>query len=79
MQRVYCITHSDNRKAPRRRARGFSCAALDGGGAGLEGVQQMPGGADAVFFDELAQDVGEDAAVEVVVYSWSSGSEGGWL
>ena len=43
-------------------------AELDGAGAGLEGVEQVAGGADAVFFQELAQDVGEDAAVEVVVY-----------
>jgi len=28
----------------------FFAAKLDGGGAGLEGVQQMPGGADAVVF-----------------------------
>ena len=41
---------------------------LDGGGAGLEGVEQVAGLMDAVLFQKLAQDVGQDAAAEVVVY-----------
>lgn len=55
------------------------CRLGGGDGAGLEGVQQVPGLADGVLFQELPQDVGQDAAALVAVYCEASCSGGGLL
>lgn len=62
---------------PRAKRRGASiCGFLSGRRLGLQGVEQVTGLGDGVFFEELPEDVGEDAAVEVAVYFWLSDSGG---
>ena len=73
------LPQHQNKKAPRHTARGFSVLLqtppeLGAGGPilsrrrpGLQGVEQVSGLSDGVFFQQLPEDVGQDAAVEVAV------------
>jgi len=78
----YYTTHSQslpyclNRKPRAARRGAFLLPHLDGGGAGLEGVEEVAGGADGVFFEKLAQNKGQDAAAQGAVYGESSCSGG---